>query len=148
MTSGLYCVVPGYMYTLNVMNQNSDQGMCIPNSNEGCSHVTPTIRECQTIVMVLHNTVQVLYCSLQYILLLEANQKAIRKKKGGRDLVRGSPFQPDYVYSVLHKMHSSLTVRVSICLSIHPSVCVCLCLCLCVKFMYVCCDTCVHICIC
>ena len=115
--------------------------MCIPNSNEGCSHVSPkvdNIRECHTIVMVLHNTVQVLYCSLQYVVLLEANQKAIRKKKGGRDLVKGSPFQPDYVYSVLHKMHSSLTVRVSVYLLIHPSVCVCVCVCVCVLSLCMC----------
>ena len=47
------------------------------------------------------------------LLRIDANQKLIRKKKGSsRDLAKGTPFQPDYVYEVLHKMHSSLTAKV------------------------------------
>ena len=63
-----------------------------------------------TAVSIGHIDVCVCVC-----VFLEANQKVNRKKKGGRDLTKGTPFQPDYVYSVLHKMHSSLTVRVSVC---------------------------------
>jgi len=49
------------------------------------------------------------------ILCVEASQKLNRKKKGSsRDLMKGTPFQPDYVYEVLHKMHSSLTAKVGI----------------------------------
>ena len=74
--------------------------------------------------------VDVLYISrhasiVHFMLCVEAIQKASRKKKSGRDLTKGSPFQPDYVYSVLHKMHSSLTVRVSVCVCAHAyAVCI------------------------
>ena len=88
--------------------------------------------------MVLHNTTS-FYIVHFNVVLLEANQKAIRKRKGGRDIAKGTPFQPDYVYSVLHKMHSSLTVRVSVSVCVCICVCVCVCICVCV---------CVSVCVC